>query len=136
MSQADVIERVTSLFDRWGVKYNLTEDRAVLSGWEVGGGEYTVVIRAVDQWLWMRANIAPLSDFPEESRADVLADLLLTHHKMNEVRYELTDDGTIGTSQEIPIEGFNPQVFQAEFGALILAIEYFVEKIAPKYLGK
>jgi len=136
MSQVDIIDRVTSLFDEWGVKYSVTEDNVVLSGWEVGGGEYTVVIRAADQWLWMRANIAQLSDFPEELRAELLAELLRTHSKMNEVKYELTDDGTIGTSQEIPVEGFNPHIFQAEFGALILAIEYFVERIAPKYLGE
>ncbi|HDM92578.1 MAG TPA: hypothetical protein ENG69_04220 [Candidatus Korarchaeota archaeon] len=136
MSQVDIIDRVTSLFDEWGVKYSVTEDNVVLSGWEVGGGEYTVVIRAADQWLWMRANIAQLSDFPEGLRAELLAELLRTHSKMNEVKYELTDDGTIGTSQEIPVEGFNPHIFQAEFGALILAIEYFVERIAPKYLGE
>lgn len=136
MSQVDIIDRVTSLFDEWGVKYSVTEDNVVLSGWEVGGGEYTVVIRTADQWLWMRANIAQLSDFPEGLRAELLAELLRTHSKMNEVKYELTDDGTIGTSQEIPVEGFNPHIFQAEFGALILAIEYFVERIAPKYLGE
>ncbi len=125
---------MAALLDELNVKYDLNEeDGYIISGWDIGGRSFYVLLTVIGDWVWMKAQIVSLSDVPEEKRCDLLRDLLRAHSELNEVRYELSSSEVVGTTQEIPLEGLNLDNFRSEFTALIFGIEYFMDNLVDRY---
>ncbi len=116
-----------------GVKYALDEEKGlILSNWSIEDKPFTVGIWAAGPWLIIRGYILPKSLIPKKKELQLYKELLNTHYNMAEVRYDIDEEGNLGTTQSIPIEGLNITNFQSEFNAVLYAIKFFITEIGSK----
>jgi len=117
-----------------GVKYALDEEKGlILSNWSIEDKPFTVGVWTAGPWLIIRGYILPKNLIPKEKELQLYRDLLNTHYNLAEVRYDIDEEGNIGTTQSIPVEGLNIKNFQSEFNAVLYAIRFFITEIASKF---
>ncbi len=128
-----MLKTVGSFLDKMGVKYVLDEEKSlILSSWSIEDKPFTVGIWSAGPWLIIRGYILPKSMVPREKELQLYKKLLNTHYNLAEVRYDIDEEGNIGTTQSIPLEGLNMNNFQSEFNAVLYAIKFFLTDIAGK----
>jgi len=128
-----ILKTVGSFLDQMGVKYTLDENKGlILSNWSIEDKPFTVGVWAAGPWLIIRGYILPKSMIPEEKELNLYKKLLNTHYSLAEVRYDIDEEGNIGTTQSLPLEGLNISNFQSEFNAVLYAIKFFITDIAGK----
>ncbi|RLG42646.1 MAG: hypothetical protein DRO05_00485 [Thermoproteota archaeon] len=127
------LKTVGSFLDQMGVKYTLDEEKGlILSNWSIEDKPFTVGVWTSGPWLIIRGYILPKSMIPREKELQLYRELLNSHYNLAEVRYDIDEEGNIGTTQSIPLEGLNISNFQSEFNAVLYAIKFFLTEIAGK----
>jgi hypothetical protein len=128
-----ILKTVGSFLDQMGVKYALDEEKGlILSNWSIEDKPFTVGVWTAGPWLIIRGYILPKSLIPKEKELQLYRELLNTHYNLAEVRYDIDEEGNIGTTQSIPVEGLNITNFQSEFNAVLYAIKFFITEIVIK----
>ena len=126
-------EKIEKYLTLMNLKFDWNPElKAFLLNYRIEGRKYTVIIDWTNNWIVMRAEILPASEVPR-NRIEMLCRLLLrANHDLPEVRYDLDEEGNIGTSQQVEIDACLFDVFEEEFYAVPFAIKYFWTDIAPK----
>ncbi len=112
------------------VKYR-KEEGAITSLWKVGDKEYWVLVFIGDDWVAVRATILRKDKVPQS--VDFFKQLLKAHYSLAEVRYDMDEEGNIGSSKTIPATGLNQDIFSSEFNSIVFAIDYFRQEIASRF---
>ncbi|MBN2228206.1 MAG: hypothetical protein JW779_01360 [Candidatus Thorarchaeota archaeon] len=96
--------------------------------------KYTITIKPGERWIQIYADVYPIDQIPTDKRQDVFLDLLKTNRTYAEVCFDFDESRkTIGTSQEMMIQGLNFDGFREEFLAVPWAVKKFWTEIAKKH---
>ncbi|MCD6243971.1 MAG: hypothetical protein J7J65_01890 [Candidatus Korarchaeota archaeon] len=126
----DVEQEIERYLNQMRIKFQ-KEEGVFASLWRVGDGEYWVLVFVGDEWVAIRTTILEKEQVPNS--LDFYKSLLNAHYKLAEVRYDVDDDGNVGSTKTLPITGLNFDNFSSEFNSVVFAIDYFRQEIAPKF---
>lgn len=95
---------------------------------------YIIMVRPSKNWVQVYTDIYLLDKIPEERRDKVLLDLLRCNRDYAEVCFDYDSDRkSIGTSQEMMIQGLTFDLFRGEFLAVPWAVKKFWTEVAKKH---
>ena len=96
--------------------------------------QYSIFIQPGTKWIQIYTDIYALSDVPQVKREKVYLELLLANRKYAEVCFDFDlERNSIGSSQEMMVQGLNFDGFREEFLAVPWAVKKFWTEIAPKF---
>lgn len=127
---SELMDEVERYLSEMGVRYQRGEGYFA-SLWKIGEGSYMVAVLVGDDWITISADIVSKEKLSED--AEFYKFLLKTHYSLAEVRYHLDDEGNLGASTTIPVDGLNKEAFSSRFDSVLFAIDYFVSSIAPRF---
>ncbi len=126
----EVESQIEEFLNGMGVRYQ-KEEGVIASLWKVGDGEYWVFVLTGDDWVAIRTTILESGKVPDS--VEFYRALLNAHYTLAEVRYDVDEEGNLGSSKTIPVSGMNKDIFASEFNSVVFAIDYFRQEIAPKF---
>lgn len=96
--------------------------------------QYTIYVRPGTKWIQIYTDVYPLSSIPEKKRDEVFLELLIANRKYAEVCFDFDKKrNSIGSSQDMMVQGLNFDGFREEFLAIPWAVKKFWTEIAPKF---
>lgn len=126
----ELMDEVEKYLSEMGVRYQRGEGYFA-SLWKIGDGSYMVAVLVGDDWITITADIVNREKLRDD--IDFYKHLLKAHFTLAEVRYHLDEEGNLGASTTIPVEGLNKESFSSRFDSVLFAIDYFVNSIAPMF---
>lgn len=96
--------------------------------------QYTVFIRPGVKWIQIYTDLYAVSNIPQDKREKVFLELLLANRRYAEVCFDFCENhNSIGSSQEMMVQGLNFDGFREEFLAVPWAVKKFWTDIATKF---
>ena len=131
----EVLNILRGYLDQLGVKYLVDQEknRLIAPGFDVEGKKFGIITAIVGSWVVIHAHILPKDKIPSRAETDVYKIMLHANFSYPEIRYNIDDEGNLGTSQTIPLSGLNFEGFKSEYAAVFIAVKRFITEIAPKF---
>jgi hypothetical protein len=127
------MEKLEQFLKSMGLKYRVfsAEDRIVLP-YNINSRQFLVVIDRSDRWIRMSTRILSADQAKTANQLALQRELLVANGNLAEVKYFMTEEGDVGVVGHEGTDALTIDGFREEYEALPFAIQYFLDKIAPK----
>jgi hypothetical protein len=127
------MEKIEKYLTKMNLTYNVIpeEDRIVLP-YQIQDRRFFLVVDRLDKWVKFFVIIVRDAALKKVNKLDLYTALLEANGQLAEVKYFITDDGSVGVVGHEGIAALSFEGFQEEYNALPFAVSYFIENIASK----
>lgn len=127
------METIEEYFKKMNLTYRVipSEDRIILP-YEIHDKSFLLVVDRTDKWVRFFIKIVEGSALKSVDSLALYKALLEANGQLAEVKYFISDDGSVGVVGHEGISALTYEGFEQEYNALPFAVSHFIENIAPK----
>lgn len=107
------------------------EDRIVLP-YNIQDRRFLLIIDRGDKWIRFFINIVDATALKNVDKLALFSALLEANGQLAEVKFFLTNEGSVGVIGHEGVGSLTFKGFQEEYNALPFGVSFFLENIAPK----
>jgi hypothetical protein len=127
------MEKIEEFLKKMNLTYRYipTEDRIILP-YEILNRRFLLVIDRSDKWVRFFVTLVEAESLKNVDKPALYKALLEANGELAEVKYYVTDTGSVGVIGHEGIQALTYEGFEQEYSALPFAVSYFIENIASK----
>ena len=127
------MEKIEGYLKEMNLTYRVipAEDRIILP-YSIKDRRFFLVVDRGDKWVRFFVTIVEKAALKNVDKLKLFSALLEANGELAEVKYYITDEGSVGVIGHEGIAAFSFEGFQEEYNALPFAVSYFIENIASK----
>lgn len=127
------MEKIEGYLKEMNLTYRVipAEDRIILP-YSIKDRRFFLVVDRGDKWVRFFVTIVEKAALKNVDKLKLYSALLEANGQLAEVKYYITDEGSVGVIGHEGIAALSFEGFQEEYDALPFAISYFIENIASK----
>ena len=127
------METIEDYLKKMNLTYNViaAEDRIILP-YNIDDRRFNLIVDRGDKWVRFFIIIVEADDLKKVDKAKLHESLLEANGQLAEIKYFITDTGSVGVIGHEGISSLTFEGFQEEYNALPYAVSYFIANIASK----
>jgi len=125
------MEKIEGYLKEMNLTYRVipAEDRIILP-YSIKDRRFFLVVDRGDKWIRFFVTIVEKDALKNVDKLKLYSALLGANGELAEVKYYITDEGSVGVIGHEGITALSFEGFQEEYNALPFAVSYFIENIA------
>jgi len=125
------METIENYLKKMNMTYRVipAEDRIILP-YTIDDRRFLLIIDRSDKWVRFFIIIVEADELKNVDKAQLFKSLLEANGQLAEIKYFITDQGSVGVIGHEGVASLSFEGFQEEYNALPYAVSYFIANIA------